>query len=148
VQPTETPPVLTPRDPEIEILGKVVRVFLRAARAVLALVGAIVIAGSIYVVLHPETVMSEQEPIPPLPALVAFNLVWWCLGIPFLLPVKFLFGRGRWPLLVVGGALWFGPMLLEGDHSYGYLIRFFASLVAVSVLFVWKSVFALTRATP
>ena len=29
--------------------------------------------------------------------------------------------------------------------DYGYLIRFFASLVAVSVLLVWRTVFALTR---
>jgi len=72
-------------------------------------------------------------------------VVWFCIGIPPLLPIAWLFGRGRWLMLAVGAAIWFLPMWLPGDHEFGWLLRFFATVVALSVLFVWKTIFALTR---
>ena len=126
-------------------MGRVVTIFLRALRCLFALAGASMIGAAVYMTVDPTSVMSAAEPIPPLAKLIAGNLVWCCIGIPLLLPTKWLFGRGRWPMLLVGFLLWFGPMGIEGDHDYGWLIRFFASLVAVSVLSVWKTIFALTQ---
>jgi hypothetical protein len=136
-----------PREPEIEFLGKVVRLLLLAFRA--ATVGAALVAlgyGLIHMADPPRDMSAGTGEIgAPLP--IAPYFVWLCIGIPPLLPIRWLFGRGRWPMLVVGAALWCGPMGLEGDHEYGWLIRFFASLVAVSVLLVWKTIFALTQRT-
>jgi len=140
------PAFLGKREPEIEFLGKVVRCGLLALRGLFLLGGLAAIAGAVYLTFEPAAGASEPAPIPPLATRVATSTVWWCLGVPLLLPTGWLFGRGRWPMLAAGLALWFGPCWLEGDHSYGFVIRFFASFVAVSVLLVWRAVFALTRA--
>ena len=147
--PHPAPPrteVATPREPEIEFLGKVVQFALLAFRAATVTAGAVALAYGVYGIANPQTVTyidyiavgPRLEPIAP-------YFVWLCVGIPPLLPTGWLFGRGRWAMLLVGLALWLGPHALDGDSDYGYLIRFFASLVAVSVLLVWRTVFALTR---
>jgi hypothetical protein len=60
-----------------------------------------------------------------------------------------LFGRGRWWALGLGASLCFGAVLLPGDHAYGWVLRFFASLIACATLLVWRTVWGLTRhATP
>ena len=152
--PAPPPPeVATPREPEIEFLGKVVQFALLAFRAATVTAGALALAYGVYGIANPQMVEiwgivgitpgpigTGLEPIAP-------YFVWLCVGIPPLLPTGWLFGRGRWPMLLVGLALWLGPHALDGDSEYGYLIRFFASLVAVSVLLVWRTVFALTKPT-
>lgn len=145
---SEAPPKVqhvVPHEPEIEFLGKVVRIGLWVLRGFFWFAGLAAIAGSTYLVLNPESLMSEPGPVPPLADRIADGLTWWCLGVPLMLPSGWLVGRGRWVMLVAGLALWIGPMLVDGDHRYGFVIRFFASLVAISVLLVWRTVFALTR---
>lgn len=139
------PPFIVPREPEIEFLGKVVRIGLWALRGFFWLAGLAALVGSVFLVTSPEAQMSEPGPVPPVGERIADSLTWWCLGVPLLLPSGWLVGRGRWPMLFAGLALWFGPMLVDGDHRYGFVIRFFASLVAVSVLLVWRTVFSLTK---
>lgn len=139
------PDLVTPREPEIEFLGKVVQFALLAFRTTTVTAGAVAFAYGVYGIANPQMVMyydlgPRLEPIAP-------YFVWLCIGIPPLLPTGWLFGHGCWPMLLVGLALWLGPHALDGDSEYGYLIRFFASLVAVSVLLVWRTVFALTRRT-
>ncbi len=141
----ETEFVGAPREREIELFAKVVRVFLRAGRVLFAVVGAAAIAASVYALADPAVVYSEADPLPPLSARIAHGAVWWCLGIPLLVPVRWLFGRGRWPMLALGLLLWLLPMLLAGDPAYCFVIRFFASFVAVSVLAVWRTLYALAR---
>jgi len=146
-QPATTPPPSPPREPEIEFLGKVVAfglLMFRAATVTGALVAvAYGVANIVDPPYYPFMTMGVGGG-----RMVAPFFVWFCIGIPPLLPVKWLFGGGRWSMLLVGIALWFGPMWLEGDHDYGFILRFFASLVAVSVLLVWKTVFALTQKHP
>ena len=143
-------PVLTTREPEIEFLGKVVRFALVAFRAATVTAGAVAVVHALMGIFAPAVVpgyMGIGFDAGPTTAPIAPSFVWLCVGIPPLLPIRWLFGRGRWPMLLVGLALWSGPHWLEGDAEYGYLIRFFASLVALSVLVVWKTIFALTTAT-
>lgn len=145
--PDAPPKVLhvVPREPEIEFLGKVVRIGLWTLRGFFWLAGLAALAGSTYLVANPESLVSEPGPVAPLAERVVDGLTWWCLGVPLLLPSRWLVGRARWPMLLAGLALWLGPMFVDGDHRYGFVIRFFASLVAVSVLLVWRTVFSLTR---
>jgi len=144
-------PATTTREPEIEFLGKVVRFGLVAFRAATVTAGAVSVVYALLGIFAPaqvtvwmptldEATATATEPIAP-------SFVWLCVGIPPLLPTGWLFGRGRWLMLAVGLALWGGPHWLEGDAEYGYLIRFFATLVALSVLVVWKTIFALTKST-
>lgn len=146
--PDANPPThsLPPREPEIEFLGKVVRFGLLALRGV-------TVIAAICAIAYGFVSFGEIRPfiggfdggIPRNALFYAPSVVWFCIGIPPLLPVKWLFGRGRWPMLALGVALWFGPMWLDCDHEYGWLLRFFSTVVALSVLFVWKTIFALTQ---
>ncbi|HEX5050956.1 MAG TPA: hypothetical protein VFZ65_04220 [Planctomycetota bacterium] len=142
------PPHLVPREPEIEFLARMARRALTGLRCLLFVAGLAMIAGAIWVTLHPQDVMSEDEPILPLAQRIAHNLVFVCVGLPLLLPVRWLFARGRWPALGGLAVLWFGPMLLEGDHAYGWLIRFFASFVAFACLLVWRTLSSLSMVPP
>lgn len=139
----------TPHEPEIEFLGKLVRKALLGFRGAAGLAG---VAALVYAAANfvdpPAVEVSTVPDMTPGPVTIhpiAPYFVWLCIGIPPLVPVRWLFGRGRWPMLLVGLVLWIGPSWLQGDSDYGYIIRFFASLVAVSVLLVWKTVFALTE---
>jgi len=146
VPPDANPPTssLPPREAEIEVLGKVVRVGLLALRGVLILAAmAATVVGLIGIVHPPSSIIRLGDGGEPMTRAPMFTLL--CIGIPPLLPIRWLFGRGRWPMLVVGAILWFLPMWLDGDHEYGWLLRFFATVVALSVLVVWKTIFALTQ---
>lgn len=147
-----TGPATTTREPEIEFLGKVVRFGLVAFRAATVTAGAIAVVYALLGIFllgifAPAAMPGMIFSTIPTTAPIAPSFVWLCVGIPPLLPIGWLFGRGRWPMLAVGLALWSGPHWLEGDAEYGYLIRFFATLVALSVLVVWKTIFALTTVT-
>jgi len=75
----------------------------------------------------------------------AAQFVWFCPGIPLVLPADTFFTRRRWWLLGASAALWFAPMLLDDDSPYGYLLRMFATLSAFLTLFVWRSLWKLTK---
>jgi len=138
---------MPPREPEIEFLGKVVAFMLLAFRAATMCAALVAIGYGMTNIIDPPRYPANLEGLGGEPMPIAPYFVWLCIGIPPLLPVKSLFGRGCWLVLAISAALWIGPGWLEGDHEYGWLIRFFASLVPVSVLFVWKTIYALTQRT-
>jgi hypothetical protein len=135
-----------PREPEIELLARIARRGLIAARCVLFVAGlgaiafAVIAAGG-----HAATAPGAEDSAA---ARVAHHAVWVCAGLPLLLRTDWLLGRGRLPMLGVGIVLWFGPAAVDGDHEYGFVLRMFASLVACATLLVWRTVFALTRRQP
>lgn len=133
-EPNAPPPPTPVHEPEIVFLGKVVRIGLLAFR------GATQLAALVGIFFG----VSQMVPTADTPATVAPHFVWFCIGIPPLVSTTWLFGRGRFPMLAMGIALWAGPSFLADDSDYGYIIRFFASLVALSVLFVWRTVFDLS----
>lgn len=133
--PTTPPPPPAPvREPEIVFLGKVVRIGLRVFR------GATQLAALLGIFYGVSQVLPGTNDSPP----IAPQFVWLCIGIPPLVSTTWLFGPGKWLMLALGLLLWIGPHFLEGDSDYGYILRFFASLVAISVLFVWRTVFDLS----
>ena len=138
-----TSPVV-PREPEIEFLGRLAARVLALLRVLLFVAGLVAIAAACYLTASPPAAMTEHTPIPSLQQRIAHNLVWVCVGLPLVLPSRWLFGAGRWQALAIGLLLWFGPMLLDGDHEYGFLIRVFASLVACATLLVLRTLRTLT----
>lgn len=121
------------------------RVALLVLRGISIVVGLAAIAGAIYTVFDPVPVYSDDDAIPSLQTLIAQQMTLLCIGLPLALPHEWSIGRGwRWAL-ALGLVAWFGPMFLEGDWAYGFALRMFASLVAVSVLAVWRTLFSLTR---
>ncbi len=132
-------------EPEIDALGRIARIGLRVLRWLSVLVGLAAIAGAFFTVYYPVPIYSDD--IPPLPTLIAHQVTFVCLGLPLVLPIAFTFGRGRWIALGIGALLWFGPMLLEGDHDFGFVVRMFATLVAIAALAVWRTLFGLTNPT-
>src|SRR5262245_36004903 len=128
-----------PREPEIEFLGRLARGVLAMLRLLLFVAGIVAIVLACYLAASPPAPMTPHEAVPPLQQRIAFNFVWVCAGVPLVLPSRWLFRRGRWKALALGLALWFGPMLLDGDHPYGFLIRMFASFVACVTLLVLRT---------
>ncbi len=137
-----------PHEPEIEFLGRLARRALQALRGLFFTAGCAATLYGVLGVLWPRLdvvrglvhgVFWADEPQPPV-----HRFVWLCVGIPLLLPTDWLFGRGRLPMLALGTALWFGPALLADDSDYGFVLRLFASLVAVATLLVWRTLSGLT----
>jgi hypothetical protein len=134
-----------PREREMEFLGRLAQKALLGVRVLFWLTGAAALAGAIYITGNPTVTMSEDQPVPPLAQRLASNLTFLCFAIPLLLPVRWLLGRGRFVALALGGVMWFAPMLLPGDHAFGFAIRVFATLVACAMLLVWWTLWSLTR---
>lgn len=140
--PTEPAP---PREPEIEALARIARTALWLVRRVFWVAGAVAVGHGVW----RSGVDGGWSFVAPyalatLPA--ATGIVWLCLGLPLLVRTGWLFGRGRWPALGLGAALWFGACLLPMDHTYGFVLRLFASLVACLSLLVWRTLWRLTAA--
>lgn len=133
-----------PREPEIEFLGRIASRVLALLRVVLFVAGIVAIAAACYLTANPPAATTQHEGIPALQERIANNFVWVCAGLPLLLRSRWLFGSGRWQALAVGLVLWFGPMLLDGDHAYGFLIRMFASFVTCVTLLVLRTLRTLT----
>jgi hypothetical protein len=154
-----SPPPSIPREPEIELLGRIARRALGAIRVALWLAGAVAVTLAIHRALGaPNTNLFafvrafELQPADRPPAWSAagcvWGAVWLCAGLPLLAPVDWLFGRGRWIALAIGAVLWAAPALLPDDHTYGFVLRFFASLVACATLAVWRTVRSLAAPAP
>jgi hypothetical protein len=136
----------TPREPEIEAMARAARGFMWVLRL------AFWIGGSQAVLFGLERSFTPDQPpfegALPVGVPNALGAVWLCLGFPALLPIDWLFGRGRWCALAISVALWFGPMLLDGDHRQGFLLRIVATFVVVVSLLVWRTLWRLTSPTP
>ncbi|HZN39052.1 MAG TPA: hypothetical protein VFD82_09620 [Planctomycetota bacterium] len=137
-------PVGQPREPEIEFLGRLASRALTLLRLVLFVAGIVAITAACYLTASPPAATTQHEGIPALQQRIANNFVWVCAGLPLLLRSRWLFGAGWWKALALGLVLWFGPMLLDGDHAYGFLIRMFASFVACVTLLVLRTLRTLT----
>ncbi|MBL8726558.1 MAG: hypothetical protein JNK49_21125 [Planctomycetes bacterium] len=130
----------TPREPEIELLGRIARGALWTLR------GAMV-AGGLFALGHATWGWLAPAPAadPEAPAASLSGVVWLCIGLPPLLPVRVWFGPWRWPLLAGLALLWFVPTALGPDIEYGWILRTFATGVALSVLLVWRTAIGLVR---
>lgn len=119
----------TPREPEIELLGRLAARAVRLLRRALWLAGATAIAYGLW-----RCGASGSWPLPS-----AKGFVWLCAGLPLVASASWLFGRG-WrfalPALVL---LWVVPGLLPDDHDYGYVLRIFASVAATLSLAVYTT---------
>lgn len=127
-----------PREPEIEALGRVARRALWLIRRVLWIAGAVAVGYGLW------RGWTRGDLTGAVPQPSASGVVWLCVGLPLLARIGWLFGRGRWLALGVGGLLWFGASLLPDDPDYGYVLRFFASLIACLTLLVWRTLWSLT----
>jgi hypothetical protein len=137
------PEPTTPREPEIEALGRLARRFLWCVRGVFLLAGLGFTGFGLMQLLSGRTGLSEVTP----GAMVTdhhIDVVWLCLGLPMLPAVDWTFGRGRWLVLAVLAVLVVTPVLLGGDDDYGYIIRAFAGMVALASLAVWRTLWKLT----
>lgn len=133
----------TPREPEIEALGRLARRFLRCVRGAFLLAGLGFVGFGLLNLVQGRTGLSEVTP----GTMVTdhhIDVVWLCLGLPMLPAVDWTFGRGRWLVLAVLVALVVTPMLLGGDDAYGYILRAFGGLVSLASMAVWRTVWKLT----
>lgn len=129
---TETPP----REPEIELLAKLARGGLRTARAALWLAGLAAIAYGLH-----RTLFDERATTTP----SASGTVWLTIGLPLMLRANWLLDASwrRYLLLLSSAVLWFAPMMLTDDSSYGFVLRIFATIVAFLCLVVWRTLWRL-----
>lgn len=127
--PTEDPPTPAITEPEIRFLARVVGACLLAFR------WATLIAGGYAIYYAVRGILTETKN--------EGYYVWLCIGLPAFLPVHWLISWRSALLLIPALALWFGPSQLPEDSDYGYIIRMFATGVAISVLVVWRTVYRL-----
>ncbi len=133
--PEEPPP--PPHEPEIEFLAALAR------RALVVLRAALFVAGIVAFVVTVQRIVTLDDEA--LPARIAHNLLWAAVGLPLVLPSDWMFGRGRWLTLAAAAAIWLLPMLLEGDHAYGWVLRFAGSFCGTMTIVVWRTLAGLTR---
>ena len=142
MRPMHGPDVAPPREPEIELLGRIARRGLWVLRRVLWIAGVVAIVYGVTMIVAPaDASAADPEPLPKGPAL---GFVWVCAGWPVLVHVDWLFGRGRWIALGIAALLWAAPSLLVSDPEYGFILRFFATLVPCLTLLVWRTLWRLT----
>lgn len=138
-------PDLNPREPEIELLGKIARAGLFALRAAFLLAGVTAIVYGLKRTFAEgdgwawDTFAWRSTPS-------ASGAVWLTLGLPLAAPAGTLLDRGRAQavLLTASATLWIAPIALSDDSDYGYILRLFATLVAFLCLVVWRTLWRLT----
>ena len=143
---TEPPadPDLNPREPEIELLGKIARGALFCSRVVLVVAGVVAVLYGLKRTLTTGSAWTlggfEWRESPS-----ASGAVWLTLGLPLALPADVMLRRSvrQVALLSVSLALWFLPVALGDDSDYGYILRIFATLVAFLSLAVWRTLWRL-----
>ncbi len=132
-----------PREPEIEALGRAAHGFLWLLRRVFWIAGAIFAGygaarcGNAEWTFHTPYTNTAQ----------VHGFTWLCVGLPLLARCDWLFGRTRWLALAIAAALWFGPGVMQDDHTFGFILRIFATVVAYATLLVWRTVWRLTERT-
>ena len=133
---TATTPPTAPHEPEIQTLRRIARVGLMAIRLLFWLIGAMALYTGLFG--PPEWTRLDWQ--------TTHLLVFACAGLPLVLPSATWLGRRWWLALLVGCLLWFLPMLRDSDHRYGFILRFFATLVACATIVVWRTLWRLTAA--
>lgn len=139
--PNATPP----HEPEIEALGRAAHGFVWLLRRAFWLGGLGGVGYGLWRCWADEGAgWTWVAPYHLMTIPSAKGVVWLCLGFPALLPVDWTFGRGRWILLAISAALWFGAMTLPDDHRYGFVLRITATFVVAATLLVWRTLWRLT----
>jgi hypothetical protein len=69
-------------------------------------------------------------------------------GVPLLLPAPWLRDRRLIPVLLVLAIVWFLPTIRGGDSAYGWLLRAFATGVAIAIMVIWDVFYGLARQRP
>ncbi|MFN3242838.1 MAG: hypothetical protein ACE37K_15160 [Planctomycetota bacterium] len=139
----------TPREPEIELLGKLARGGLFVIRMALLAAGVAALGYGLKKTLTIGDGWAwgglEFRSTPS-----AAGFVWMTVGLPLALPANTLLNRGmpQAALLLTSAAMWFGPMALADDSAYGWILRLFATLVAFLCLVVWRTLWRLTEMEP
>lgn len=149
---TDAPNLQPPREPEIEMIGRIAHEALRIGRGIIwgGGVAAMVYGYQQFVAPYEEAAQSgATESVMP----SAMGTVWFTLGIPWILPTCWMLARknGRIGMLIGYALCWFVPIVLPDDGNYGFILRMFTTGVAFSTLLVWQTLWKLTnpnRQTP
>jgi hypothetical protein len=112
----------TPREPEIEAMARGARRFLWVLRRALALAGWYGLGYGLW-----RCVVADGAPS-------SKGCLWLAAGLLLVLRVEWTFGRGRWLALGACATTWWLP-----------IVRVFASLAAFLSLFVWRTLWSLTK---
>ena len=132
-----------PREPEIELLGKLAHGMLLVIRAALWGGGVFALAQGFQQMVDPE-----QPDLLSMAAHSDQGAVWIAVGLPLAVPSRWIltWGRAAKIMLAILAVLWFAPLWLENDSPYGYVLRMFATLISVLSMLVWRTLWRLTQA--
>jgi hypothetical protein len=124
----------TPREPEIEAMARGARRFLWVLRRALALAGWYGLGYGLW-----RCFLADGAPS-------AKGCLWLAAGLLLALRVEWTFGRGRWLALTGCAALWWLPIVAFADEEpHAWIVRVFASLATFLSLFVWRTLWSLTK---
>lgn len=124
----------TPREPEIEAMARGARRFLWVLRRALALAGWSGLGYGLWRCFLADGAPSSK------------GFLWLAAGLLLVLRVEWTFGRGRWTALALCAAMWWLPIVAFADEeAYAWIVRVFASLAAFLSLFVWRTLWSLTK---
>jgi hypothetical protein len=143
---SDSPMTTPPREPEIEFMGKL-------AHGMVLIVRVALWGGGVCALVYGFQQMLDPTPSPQVPGLETHSdrgAVWIALGLPLVIGAKRILKKGPAAILIltIFVALWFGPMLLENDSPYGYILRLFATLISLMSVLVWRTVWRLTLPDP
>ncbi len=129
--------VTTPPVRELEPLRRASVVVLTALRLAGGALGLGVIAFAIWYGLHTDDGRDAG---------IAYAALGISFGVPLLMPLRWL--RRHWlRLLPVFALPWFGPLPLD-PQPWAFILRMFATGVAISALIVWHMLQSLTTTVP
>jgi hypothetical protein len=146
---TDEPMPTSPREPEIELLGRVAHEALRLMRGALWVGGVTALVYGYEQYAAPSqnpAMLGVSNPVMP----SALGTIWITLGLPLVLPTCWLLKK-RWACIsmaILYSLMWFVPMNLPDDSPYGFILRFFTTTVALSTLLVWRTLWQLTNPNP
>ena len=132
---------LRPHEPEIEALARGARRFLWLLR------GALFVAGcyGLGYGLWRSFVHGGDDAGAAASVVSSKGFLWLATGVLLVLRVEWAFGRGRWLALALCAALWWLPLLFADEESYAWIVRMVGTLAAFLSLFVWRTLWSLTK---
>jgi hypothetical protein len=132
---------LRPHEPEIEAMARGARRFLWLLRGALFVAGC---AGLGYG-LWRSFVHGGDDDDAAASIVSSKGFLWLAAGVLLVLRVEWTFGRGRWIALALCAAMWWLPLLVADEEAHAWIVRGFASLAAFLSLFVWRTLWSLTK---